>query len=264
MSSLGTVKAIAVLYSNKGGMSDVGKFVIDHALKRKYSTDKSLRIVAVCVRNNADLGVPHVDVTNEVDRQAALAALQSKEISTVHVNVDSASAQQDMERAVGECDAVIAAFGNRQPGMPNFLCAGARLTVAAMQTCGVPRLVMLSSMGIGEDFMPFRGIRVLWAFLLRTLLRPTHRDLLGMEAAVVAGEASLDYALVRAAGLTPEAPTVGFWKVLSAPHNGPEALNISVAKADVAQFMLEEAMTPTVRRSAVTITGPPPASGDSK
>lgn len=31
MSSLAAVKSIAVLYSNKGGMADVGKFVIDHA-----------------------------------------------------------------------------------------------------------------------------------------------------------------------------------------------------------------------------------------
>jgi hypothetical protein len=108
---------------------------------------------------------------------------------------------------------------------------------------------------------------VLWAGMLRTVCRDAHRDLLSMEDVLLGTPGrGPEVLVVRAVGLTPEAPSVGCWTVLSEPHAGPEPINLSVAKPDIAQFLFEQAIARTVPASlrAVTLAGPPadfPASG---
>lgn len=113
------------------------------------------------------------------------------------------------------------------------------------------RLVLLSSFGIGDDFIPFRGVRVFWAFLLN-VFRSVKKDLTRMEDVVQ--KSALDYLLVRPVGLTPEEPPRGSWKLLLSKEDG--GLSSDIAKADVASYMLQEAVMPTLSKRAVTIGQP--------
>ena len=121
-----------------------------------------------------------------------------------------------------------------------------------MQQKGVKRLVQLSSMGIGDDKVQYGFIKGLWWTLLRTLLRSAHHDLITAEKIVTDADPSLDYLLVRPMGLTPSEPPRGSWGVL---HKERGYLPASVAKSDVALFMLEQATNPTLIQTAVTVGG---------
>lgn len=75
---------------------------------------------------------------------------------------------------------------------------------------------------------------------------------------MTATEDSVDYALVRAVGLAPEEPATGEVKVLRASDRKRDrSLSLSVAKSDIARFMLDEATSGTVHRAAVTVGHPP-------
>ncbi len=125
-------------------------------------------------------------------------------------------------------------------------------------------------MGIGDDLLQLSFIKVLWWTMLRTMLRAKLKDLSEAEAVVMqeqprrVGDAdndathheALDYLVVRAMGLTPSEPARGSVALLRAHdyENGRRGkLGSSVAKDDVAAFMLQEAITPTLSRTVVTV-----------
>lgn len=216
-----SVKAVAVLYSNKGGLAEVGKCVLAHALKYKATVDNEFRIVAVCIGNsqcdptktkskkngtetvNESYSEPTLsaDSKNEAREQIAQTVLPPREFTTVNVNVDNPSAQSELEAAFAGCDAVISAFGNRQLIMPRFLADGMRATVYAMQAKGLRRLVLLSSIGVGGGHVPWSAGGALWAMLLQTVLRSVYKDILAMEAILASAGSALDYTIVRADAL---------------------------------------------------------------
>jgi hypothetical protein len=74
-------------------------------------------------------------------------------------------------------------------------------------------------------------------------------DLRAAEKVVTGSDA--DYLLVRPVGLTPDEPECGHWKLLTKRRSG--SLKISIAKGDVARYMLSEAVNPILSRTAVTI-----------
>lgn len=96
-------------------------------------------------------------------------------------------------------------------------------------------------------------VQVLWGLMLNLGMRSVKKDLVGMEN--VTRSSGLDYLLVRAAGLTPEEPITGQWKLLTAKGAKVSFSFFGIAKSDVGQFMLEEACKPTMHSTAVTIGG---------
>lgn len=253
---------VAVLYATCGGMGDVGKFVALHALNHPNVTP-TIVAVSFASTEGTGLGEP-VDITDAVLRETVTAKLAAADVIRVDIGADGAEAA--LAAACANTDAVVACLGNRQeenmgrlfgiPGYPTRWCElGARKTMAAMATAGVSRLVQLSSFGIGDDYTPLSGLKVFWRLLLNTAGRSMRRDLINMEAAVTASD-SIDYALVRALGLTPDRDPTGQVKVLRSSDDGN--VDMSVAKSDIAQFMLDEALAPTVHRAAVTVGHPPP------
>lgn len=175
------------------------------------------------------------------------------DISVTRVDLDGESAATTLESALLGTDAVVACVGNRQPGLERWAARGGSMVVDAMNKARVGRLVVLSSMGIGDDFMPRKGIRAFWGVLLATAFRGIRKDLTGLEAAVVASGVD-SYLLVRAVGLTPDRSPCGEWKLLTEARDGE--MDISVAKMDVARFMVNEAINPTLKNTAVTIGHP--------
>ncbi|KAA8499284.1 hypothetical protein FVE85_6869 [Porphyridium purpureum] len=264
--------AVAILYSTVGGFGDVGKCAVMHARRMNarvcvvamHSGTFKQAVPTVTGAESTDITYPELhkqvcDALGDLSPEKA-----TDEWSFNEIDVDDAPAAQKTLQDVlqkGSVQAVIACLASRQPELPRWLAKGASVTCAAMNAAGVQRLVLLSSMGIGDDFMPFTGIRVLWAFLLRTLMRSVHADLLAMEAEVVENEQNkcIDYLLVRPVGITPSEPPAGKWKILRSREDGVFAGyngrmgGYDISKADVAQFMLQEALTPTLHRTAVTI-----------
>lgn len=248
---------VAIIYATQGGMGDVGKFAILQA-SQAQKINPNLRFRAIAMSDEelegTDLGIS-VDVTDEKLKTEVAGAFDGLDV--IKVNADDE--KQQLGEALEGVDVVIACLGNRQPSMARWCHRGARSVVSAMEANNVPRLILLSSMGIGQDFTPLRNkrfwVRWLWNGLLRTLVRSAWKDLIAMEALVTASK--LDYLLVRPVGLTPEEPPVDTWHLLTSPDDdmqgGGPGLSISVAKADVASFLWAEAITPTFHGRGVTI-----------
>ena len=78
------------------------------------------------------------------------------------------------------------------------------------------------------------------------------KDLHEMEDSVTCTD--LDYLLVRVAGLLPQAQASGEWQLLTEAGQKPPGM-LNLAKADVAQFLVQEAVAPSFHRRAVSIGG---------
>lgn len=243
---------VAVLYATTGGMGDVGKFAVALATKRGLR----VRPVALCFGTGETDGPSSnsstVDVEDTALKDETEAVLEGLEggIPTIDVAA-GASADRELEGALGGATSVVSCLGNRQPGMERWCEKGTRAVLAAMKASGAERLVCLSSMGIGRDFLKTTPLTCLWAAMLRTVLRSARRDLSSMEDAVRGS--GLDYLLVRPVGLTPSEPPRGSCDVLLERGDHGGRLAFMLSKQDAAGFLLEEALSPTLRNRAVTI-----------
>lgn len=241
-------RPLAVIFGTQGGMSDVGKFAAALAFK---TVSSSTRVIALApTAENPDMEID-ADVTDQALRDELKADFAS--MTTIRIDIDAEDAQTKLDDALKDVGAVVACLASRQPSLGRWLARGTEMVKTSMGKNNAERLVILSSMGIGQDFTPLSAIKVLWHAMLRTVLRPARKDLIALEAVVEGSK--LDYLLVRPTGLTPEEPPIGSWKLLTAPKQG--GLRLSLAKKDVAEFMIKEAVQPTFHRTAVTIGGEP-------
>lgn len=87
--------------------------------------------------------------------------------------------------------------------------------------------------------------------MLRTIIRSDIRDLNKAEK-IVKGSSS-DYLIVRLAGLSPPLQPDGQWRIITELSNDKD--KVEIAKTDVAAFMLQEALKPTLSKTAKTVGG---------
>eukprot|EP00892_Ulva_mutabilis_P000832 jgi/Ulvmu1/1074/UM105_0033.1 len=244
-------RSIAVVFAPQGGMGDVGKYVVAHGLKMANVTVKPIALTSKATAE------AKFDFEVDVQPQALQDELRQvfENVSPAQIVLEDPGAQHQLEQQFEGVDAVIACIGSRQPGkkfpeLKSRWCkAGAEMVAAAMQATSVSRLLLLSSFGIHDDFLPMSVLKALWGAMLSTSLRAAKKDLLAMEDHITAS--GLDYVLVKPMGLTPEAPPTGKWKAVTARGQG--GLGLSVAKSDVAQFMLSEAIEPRLHWQSVTV-----------
>jgi uncharacterized protein YbjT (DUF2867 family) len=150
-------------------------------------------------------------------------------------------------RALDGCDAVVSALGT---GMGfrqvNLLTAATRALVAAMTRTGVRRLICISALGVGDS--RGHGGFVFDRLFQPLLLGPAYKDKDRQEAAIRAS--SLDWVVVRPAMLTNDPPRgrVRATADLAGVNGG------KIARADVAQFVVEQLTTDTwLRRTPVIL-----------
>lgn len=219
-----------------GGMGDVAKMAVSHALRKN-----NVRVRAV---------VRSADILNPEDI--------GHERLTV-IEADPAKDRGSLVRAITGASSVISCVGNRQPFFERWGAAGMSNITEAMKTAGVGRLVCISSMGIGDSWkvMNTNKFGKIMGCLFMTLCRSSFRDL--TKAETITENSGLDYLIVRPTGLSPEAPVYGEWLTQDCGPEGPKKLvtNIEISKADCAQFMLEEALAPTMHRKSVIVGAPP-------
>jgi len=276
-------KTVAVLYATTGGMGDVGKFAVALSKQQRdlgLGEPFEVRAIAVSVGGDAtrtgtatgigsnvepDLGIS-LDVQDADVGSKTENILNDMRDEIVAVDVAAESAETEIGELLEGVDAVVSCLGDRQVELGTRWCAlGTRKVIGAMTTKKVPRLVCLSSFGIGKDCMKSSFIKVAWGLMLRTSMRAVRRDLTAMETAVVEGSTSsgssstsssssdLDYLLVRPVGLTPSEPERGFCDRVLSKHDHGGRLHIFMSKVDAARFLLEEALAPTLHRRGVTI-----------
>lgn len=159
-----------------------------------------------------------------------------------------------LSRVIAGADVVLSALGLRLPGLapwhtpeqPDFLDKSTAAIVTAMKTVGARRAIVVSSSGIGDSAAMLPGF--FKAFTKVTALRHVWPALNRMEEAWQ--RSGLDVTFVRPTGLT-DGPATGTVVV-------PTKLvgQASIARADVAAFMLDEAARPDLRRAVlITTTG---------
>ena len=134
----------------------------------------------------------------------------------------------DVDKVVSGADAVICSLGNTSNNPDMMVTQGTRNIIDAMQRLNVRRLLVVSSLGVGDskDQVPF-----FFKVLMKTALRKTMEDKEAQEAAVRASR--LDWTIVRPGGLTNDPPT-GTYRV------GTDLTAGRITRADVADFILKE------------------------
>ena len=157
-------------------------------------------------------------------------------------------------RVIAGADVVFSALGLRLKGLApwntpevsDFLDQSTAAIVTAMKTVGVRRAIVVSSSGIGDSADQLPGF--FKVFIKVTAMRHVWPALNRMEEAWA--KSGLDVTFIRPTGLT-DGPATGHIK--EAPKLVGQA---QIARADVAAFMLQEAVRPEIRRAVViTSTG---------
>eukprot|EP00536_Pseudo-nitzschia_multiseries_P008290 jgi/Psemu1/241041/estExt_Genewise1.C_2090042 len=256
-------KTVAVLYATKGGMGDVGKFIVALSLAQDNDDGGTCTSTSTTEITNTDLGLS-LDVEDPDLRTSTEQILENARDEITKIDAGDDSAEERIGELLEGVDAVISCLGSRQSELGRWCALGTKKVIGAMATKKIRRLVCLSSFGIGRDFMKPSFIKITWGIMLRTSLRGVYRDLNAMEKAV--RESDLDYLLVRPVGLTPSEPQRGSCDTIVSKNDHGGHLEIFMAKPDAARFLLGEALGPTLHRGAVTIgyAGPRSAGGDSE
>jgi len=129
---------------------------------------------------------------------------------------------------------------------PSYFSDGTAHVIDAMKQHGVSRLVMLSALGVGESrpLLPFLA-RKLLADLLLALPYADHER---QERLV--RESGLDWVVARPGRLTNGAAKLSYRRA-----EGLERVPATISRADVADFLVEAAATPSWVGKAVQLGG---------
>ena len=185
----------------------------------------------------------------EQGRQVTAFVRDPSKLSAKHPNLTivkgDLSDRNSVAGALNGVDAAISVLGNDtrkalfKPN--NIISQNLPNIMSAMQQGGVERLLLVSSFGINANmFWPQK-------LLLRTLLRNLFADLPVQEKLIK--ESGLNWTIVRPTRLT-NGPKTG------ACRSGDLYIHpfTSISRADVAAFLLKEAVSPEYQRKVVTIS----------
>jgi uncharacterized protein YbjT (DUF2867 family) len=164
--------------------------------------------------------------------------------SGVRVLTGDATKAADVLEAVRGQDAVIESIGGTTPWKATQLeTTSVRNIVAAMQSERVPRLIVVSMMGIGES----RAQAPFWYkhLLMPTFLHGSTADKTNMEQAVKSS--GLDYIIARPPILK-DGPPTGTVTIL-----GGSEIGHSINRADLAEFLVTQIGSAENVSRAVTV-----------
>mmetsp|Transcript_17228 Transcript_17228/g.39956 ORF Transcript_17228/g.39956 Transcript_17228/m.39956 type:complete len:251 (+) Transcript_17228:1511-2263(+) len=240
-------KTLLVLFST-GDLGDVGRHAVAAALEQSPAVVRKIRVLS---RDPSTLKLKNWKCGCDSHRFSSVDT-KRLEIHPFDCTKD------DMGPHLKEVDAVISCLGNRQAFHPDMVArTGTASVVLAMTQSNCKRLVLLSSVGIGNDWPPLSGSRegAFLAGFFRTIGWEQYEDLSGAERVLQTGTpaSQLDYLTVRVV-LTPEKLRPG--GVYTVQHEGQMSTMYSnIAKMDAARFLVEEAVSPTLHRSVVLVGG---------
>jgi hypothetical protein len=183
----------------------------------------------------------------------------------------------DISRHFVNASGVISCLGHRQPGWkyPELISrglishAGNARVIDAMMKMNVSRVVVISSIALRGGDKRIEWPHWAWSVmrcLFKTFQRKGGEDLVRMEESYVDGE--LDYLFVRPVGISEDKVPVGRYYLqvpgenmsIDVAADGETIDGIvggNMAKMDVARFMIEEAIRPTLHRTSRVIGSKP-------
>ena len=242
---------LVVLYG-MGGLSDVGRHAVQAALARPEEVE------------HVTVLTEHPELLDETNWKCSCPephhfTKQERQRLTV---VPVQSWEKDpLESHFQEATAVVSCLGNRQITVGHWVShQGNQAVIRAIQQqqaaqSKLKRVVVCSSVGIEEDWPAmemFLPGKIFLSIIFSTFGYRLFRDLTAMERAYKATkEDEIDYLFVRPVGIGEEVVPVGKWVLQKEKYKDDVGFNM--AKLDVARFMVEEAIKPTLHRKAVVI-----------
>lgn len=172
-------------------------------------------------------------VTAVVRRPGALAEHPGLQLAVAPDLADSVMVDQ----AVGGHDAVICSLGTNAKGPVSVCADGIRSILEAMSSSGVRRLVAVSAHGAAETHD-----RSLYSLALWATLADKMRDKEAMERLIRASD--VDWTIVRPPALE-DKPHTGSYRTGTELKIG---LTSAIGRADLADFLVREATTPSYVR----------------
>lgn len=236
---------LVILFS-KGGLGDVGRHAIRAALDRPAVDEITVLSQHTETLNdenwNCGCPSPH-KFTDDEKKRLTIVPLDSWEDGAIHQHFEGA-------------DAVISCLGNRQMTLGDRVGGeGSRMVVKAMNKYKIERVVVMSSMGVKDDWPPaeFHWSGKILSMIFMTCGKSDYKDLTAAEEAFHSSK-DIDYLIIRPLGLGEDKVPENKWRIQKEKYKDKN-LDINLAKLDCARFMLEEAMTPTHHKTAVVIGG---------
>lgn len=159
------------------------------------------------------------------------------------VVVGDARDVNDLAIAIKDQDAVISALGSNKPA-DNLMAASTSALIEAMQKNKVRRVIMMSSFLASSQFNPGKIAK-----LVNWLAKPLVRDKTSAEELLK--QSDLDWTIVYATRLDGAKP--GNYRVLEPDET--VTLNDSIARSDVADFLLEQVEDGNSIKKSLVITG---------
>jgi putative NADH-flavin reductase len=149
-----------------------------------------------------------------------------------------------VDRTVEGADAVFVSLGNTANNPNMVVSEGTAVVAAAMQAAGVKRLIVISSLGVGDskDQVP-----LFFKAIIATALRGAFQDKEAQEKLVMAS--GLDWTIIRPGGLT-DGPVTGAYRA-----GLDRTIGGSVSRADVAAFALAQLASDEYLRKTPAIAG---------
>lgn len=248
---------VMIVYSS-GDLGDVGRHAVAAALEYPESIIGQVRVLSC---NFDSLQQSHWKCG--CDERHSLSSTDFNRLELIPIDLATATS---LGQHFSGVDAVISCLGNRQPFHDDCVAkTGTIKIVNAITSLDTPpALVMLSSVGIAEDWPPMEWCREgqrLQGFF-RTICWRQYQDLTGAELAVHQGAQTCpawNFLIVRSTLLSETEKPETEWYIQQTKHKDhPRA---ELAKMDCARFMTQEVVRPSMRRRAVVVGGLPATCG---
>ncbi|MFN2236516.1 MAG: NAD(P)-dependent oxidoreductase [Anaerolineales bacterium] len=151
---------------------------------------------------------------------------------------------QNVAETISGADAVVVSLGSRADSPENTVSQGTKNIITCMQETGVKRLVVVTSLGVGDskDQVPMA-----FKLVMKTVMRKIMADKEVQEQYVKAS--GLDWVIVRPGGLSDD-PASGAYIF----GTDPSIMAGRVSRADVAAFVLQNLSDDQFLGQAVAIT----------
>lgn len=259
-------KHLIVLYGI-GGLSDVGRHAILAALEHEDVISKVTVITEypeLLDETNWECGCeePHTNPSKDEKYK--------DKVEVVAIDSWFNSHEELLTQHFKGADAVISCIGHRQPGWkyPELIkkglvaAAGNKQVIEAMKQNNVKRAVVMSSVGIQEDWpaMEWHWSGKIMGWLFKGPCKKSFKDLNEMEEAykknndkTESDNDGIDYLFIRPVGISEDAIPKGKWKIQQEKYKD-STLGMNMAKFDVARYMVQEALiSPTKHKTGVVI-----------
>lgn len=246
-----TGQVIAIFFSS-GDLGDVGRHAVAAALELPPSVVASIRVFSK-------------DTSKILEEQNWKCNCQRRHFFTEKDHdrlrfVSLNAAQDDLLPALQGVHAVVSCLGSRQPfPSERIVKQGTQRLVEAALACRISRFVMISSVGIADDWPPMHWSREgqLLEGFFRTICWEQYQDLSAAEACARAAaqrNPAFDFLIVRPVALPEHMQPIGTWRIQTSKHDDPHPTT-EISKMDCARLMINEAISPTLSQRAVVLGG---------